>query len=81
MGLILVGNCLPAVDATAARLMGLDPSRIEYLAMASPALGPLAEARIEQRGETWQSVASPFQILNEPHLQQLRATPDGPLVT
>ena len=81
MGLILVGNCLPAVDATAARVMGLEPSRIEYLAMASPALGPLTEARIEQRGEAWQSVASPFQILNEPHLQQLRATPDGPLVT
>jgi uncharacterized protein (DUF362 family) len=81
MGLILVGNCLPAVDATAARVMGLEPSRIEYLAIASPALGPLADERIQQRGERWQSVASPFRILNEPHLQQLRATPDGPLVT
>jgi uncharacterized protein (DUF362 family) len=78
MGLVLVGNCLTAVDATAARVMGLDPNRVEYLSLASPALGPLAESRIEQRGETWQSVASPFQILDEPHLRQLR---DGPLVT
>lgn len=81
MGLILVGNCLPAVDATAARVIGLEPNYIEYLALASPGLGPLADARIEQRGESWQSVASPFKILNEPHLQKLRALPHGPLVT
>jgi uncharacterized protein (DUF362 family) len=81
MGLVLISNNLPAVDATAARVMGLEPDRIEYLAMASPALGPLADARIEQRGEPWQSVASPFKILDEPHLRQLRATPHGPLVT
>lgn len=78
MGLVLVGNCLTAVDATAARVMGFNPSRVEYLSLASPALGPLADSRIEQRGESWQSVASPFQILDQPHLRQLR---DGPLVT
>lgn len=81
MGLILVGHCLTAVDATAARIMGLDPSRIHYLTMGSPSLGPIEETRIEQRGEPWLSVASPFQILDEPHLRKLRVYHDGPLVT
>ncbi|MCA9241919.1 MAG: DUF362 domain-containing protein [Planctomycetales bacterium] len=81
MGLIVVGASLPAVDATVARIMGLEPSRIEYMTLASHHLGTIDDARIEQRGEKWQSVAEPFQILNEEHLQKLRATPAGELVT
>ena len=81
MGLILVGTNLPAVDATAARIMGLIPERISYLQLAADRLGPLAENRITQRGETWQSVHSPFQVLDKPDLIRLRANPDGPLVS
>lgn len=81
MGLILVGKNLPAVDATAARIMGLVPERVSYLQLAEDRLGPLAENRIEQRGETWQSVMDPFKILDQPNLRRLRATPDGPLVS
>lgn len=73
MGLMLVGRSLPAVDATAARIMGLEPSRVSYLAMAAGRLGPIAESLIHQRGERWQSVASPFEIIDEEHLQHLRA--------
>ena len=81
MGLILIGKNLPAVDATAARIIGLEPNRISYLHLAANRLGPIDEGFIEQRGESWQSVANAFQILDEPHLRYLRASADGPLVT
>ncbi|MFV1964577.1 MAG: DUF362 domain-containing protein [Pirellulaceae bacterium] len=72
MGLVLVGTNPTAVDATACRLMQLDPSRISYLQLAAGSLGPIDERLIDQRGEDWQSLASPFEILNEPHLRRLR---------
>ncbi|MCA9234241.1 MAG: DUF362 domain-containing protein [Planctomycetales bacterium] len=72
MGLVLVGANLPALDATAARIVGLIPERVTYLSLIANRLGPLADDRIEQRGEPWQSVASPFKILDEPHLRVLR---------
>ena len=83
MGLILVGNNLQAVDATMARIMGLDPMKIAYLRMAGDSrfgkvLGPLKDRKIRQCGESWKSVASPFQVLK--HLDGLRAK-RGPLVT
>ncbi len=81
MGLVIVGKNLPAVDATTARIMGLAPERVEYLALAADRLGPIAERQIEQRGEAWQEVESPFKVLDEPHLRRLRLTKIGPLVT
>jgi uncharacterized protein (DUF362 family) len=71
LGLLIVGLNLTAVDATCARIMGLRPERISYLRLAGKALGPLAERRIEQRGERWQELVSPFQILDVPHLSGL----------
>jgi uncharacterized protein (DUF362 family) len=71
LGLIAVGLNPTAVDATCARLIGLDPWRISYLKLAKR-LGPLNERYILQRGEAWQELASPFEILNVPHLQELR---------
>ena len=62
-GVLVIGANLPAVDATSARLMGLDPSRITYLADASGLLGPIAEAHIDQRGEPIARLAQPFQVL------------------
>ena len=81
MGLLLVGKNLPAVDATAARIIGLRPEKISYLQLTADRLGPIADNRINQRGERWQDVANAFQILDEPHLRHLRATPGGPLVS
>jgi uncharacterized protein (DUF362 family) len=81
MGLLLVGANLAAVDATAARIMGLEPERISYLALAAGRLGPLSDRQIEQRGERWQQVASPFVMLDLEHLQRLRANTSGALVT
>lgn len=81
MGLLLVGGNLPAVDATAARIIGLCPERISYLQLAANRLGPIAENQITQRGELIDDVSSAFKVLNEAHLRHLRATPDGPLVS
>ncbi|MDA7977817.1 MAG: DUF362 domain-containing protein [Pirellulales bacterium] len=79
LGLVAVGTNLPALDATLARVMGLDPTRINYLQFASEGLGPIEDWQIDQRGERWQKVASPFEILDLDFLQYLRA--DGALVT
>ncbi len=81
MGLIVVGKSLPAVDATAARIMGLRPERISYLQLAADRFGPIAEDRITQRGENLQDLINPFKILDQPHLRDLRTSPDGPLIS
>lgn len=81
MGLIIVGTNLPAVDATVARIMGLVPERVPYLALAADRLGPVDESRIEQVGEAWRNVASRFQILDEPHLRPMLDPESGLLVT
>jgi uncharacterized protein (DUF362 family) len=80
MGLVIVGTNPTAVDATIARIMGLDPRAVSYLQLAANTLGPVAEKQIDQMGERWEQVASPFEILDVPHLQQLRRPP-GALVT
>jgi uncharacterized protein (DUF362 family) len=81
MGLVIVGTNLPAIDATIARIMGLAPKRVPYLALADDRLGPIEEPRIEQTGEAWRDVASPFKILDQPHLRRMLADKSGPLVT
>ena len=72
MGLILVGSNLTAVDATVSRLMQLDPQQVPYLKLAAGRLGPVRESLIRQRGERWQELSQPFQILDRPHLRPLR---------
>jgi uncharacterized protein (DUF362 family) len=80
MGLVLVGANLTAVDATVCRIMGIDPAKVSYLQLAADSLGPIGERSITQRGESWQAVASPFQVLDRPYLQELRIKP-GSLVS
>ncbi|HZZ71909.1 MAG TPA: DUF362 domain-containing protein [Pirellulales bacterium] len=75
LGMVAVGTNVAAVDATLARVMGLNPHRISYLSLADGRIGPLSESLIEQRGESWETLHSPFQILDQPHLQELRAQP------
>jgi uncharacterized protein (DUF362 family) len=77
MGLIIVGSNLTAVDATVARIMGLEPARVSYLALAANRLGPIEDRLIEERGEPWRTVKSPFQLLDQEHLQRLRADRSG----
>ncbi|HEU5118088.1 MAG TPA: DUF362 domain-containing protein [Isosphaeraceae bacterium] len=72
-GVLVMGTNLPAVDATGARLMEIDPHRVSYLAAASGRLGPIAERHIIQRGEAIASTAQRFQLLDDPSLASLRA--------
>ena len=71
-GVLVMGTNLPAVDATCARLMGIDPWRVAYLAGASGRLGPIAQAHITQRGESIAPLVQPYQLLNDPSLAGLR---------
>ncbi len=70
---LIMGTNLPAVDATCARLMRIDPWRVGYLAAASSKLGPIAERHICQRGETIATMSQPFELLDRPWLANLRA--------
>lgn len=71
LGIIAVGVNLPALDATCARMIGLDPYRLGYLNLADGLLGPIDDHQIVQRGESWQSVASRFDIVDAPHLKNI----------
>jgi uncharacterized protein (DUF362 family) len=59
-GVIAMGDDLAAVDATCCRVMGIDPSKIEYLKLAADQQGVIEEARIEQRGEAIRDVRTDF---------------------
>jgi uncharacterized protein (DUF362 family) len=61
-GVLVMGPNLPAVDATAARLMGISPRRISYLSSASGLLGPISESHIEQRGEELTSLVQRYTL-------------------
>jgi uncharacterized protein (DUF362 family) len=59
-GLLVLGADPVAVDVTATRLMGLDPTGVGYLREAARFLGNSSPAAIEQRGEPLQPLAQPF---------------------
>jgi len=71
MGLVIIGASRPAVDATICRLMEIEPRLIPYLQLAANRLGPIDQSLITQRGEAWQPLAAPFEILDAPHLRKL----------
>ncbi|HZP01083.1 MAG TPA: DUF362 domain-containing protein [Terriglobia bacterium] len=79
-GVLVCGDDPVAVDATCARIMGLLPERIEYLAKAGLMLGHLKEANIRQFGESVASVTCRFEVL--PQFERIAANPgNGPLRT
>jgi uncharacterized protein (DUF362 family) len=61
---IVMGTNMTAVDATCARVMGVSPDAVPYLARAAGVLGPIDEGRIEQRGETIASVRTAYPLLD-----------------
>lgn len=72
-GVLVMGRNLPAVDATCARIMGVNPRRIEYLRRASGRLGSIREANIKQLGETIAATRTPFALIdNIPAHQGIR---------
>ena len=70
-GVILMGRDVVAVDASAARVMGLRPERVRYLAEAARFLGHVDAARIPMRGEALERFVTPFEVL--PQFAALRA--------
>lgn len=70
LGFVAMGTDLTAVDATCARVIGLDPKKIDYLQMADGFLGHTDERLIDQRGEQPSRYATQFDVI--PALQGLR---------
>jgi len=70
-GVLVFGSDPVAVDAAAARLMGIEPRRVWYLAQADRFLGNIAEDRIEQRGESLELFAQDYDL----HESMLRLRP------
>jgi len=64
-GVLVMGRNLPAVDATCARIMAINPEKVPYLAAAESFLGPIRAAEIVQRGESIASVQRRFRLLDE----------------
>ena len=64
-GVLVMGRNLPAVDATCARIMGIDPHKVSYLAAASGQLGPIRDSDIRQRGEAIASVRTDFALVEK----------------
>jgi uncharacterized protein (DUF362 family) len=70
-GVLVSGGDMSRVDATCCRLMGIDPSKVRYLQLAS-GIKDLAEANIRQLGI---SIASAKQVFDlPPGMSHLRLT-------
>lgn len=70
-GFLAMGADPVAVDATCARLIGLDPVRMPYLEQASRFLGNIDPARIDQRGERMDRYQTRFALLDQFKTKQL----------
>jgi uncharacterized protein (DUF362 family) len=64
-GFLVFGEDLVAVDATAARLMKIEPKKIKYLAEAGEFLGNVNYENIEQIGEKLERLQKDFGVIEE----------------
>ena len=72
VGVLVMGDNALAVDATAARVMGVDPARVDYLAMAHKIkLGSLRREDIAVAREKLERVRTDFEL--DPEYAHLRA--------
>jgi uncharacterized protein (DUF362 family) len=69
-GVVVFGADPVAVDSTGARLMGIDPCRIGYLAEADRFLGNAGSDRIDQRAEAVERFAQAYAL--PPGMESLR---------
>jgi uncharacterized protein (DUF362 family) len=74
-GVLVFGTDPVATDTTAAMVMGLDPSKLWYLAEAGRFLGQGEPARIEQVGEDPERLMTPFDLM--PAFANLRLGSSG----
>ena len=66
-GVLVFGPDLVAVDATAARLMKVEPRKIKYLSEAGEFLGNIAYEKIEQIGEKLEAFEQDFRVIESFH--------------
>jgi uncharacterized protein (DUF362 family) len=64
-GVLIFGKDLVAVDATAARLMKIEPRKIKYLAEAGEFLGNVQYESIDQIGENVERLQKDFRVIEE----------------
>jgi uncharacterized protein (DUF362 family) len=72
-GVLVLGDDPVAVDATCARIMGLRPEKIKYIAQAATLLGHIRPEQIQQIGESVSSTCTPFAVLDA--FSHLRSKP------
>lgn len=71
-GVVVFGKDLVAVDATAARLMTIEPRQVKYLVSAAEFLGNLGLEQIEQIGENLERHQQDFRVIDTfAHLKEL----------
>jgi len=70
LGMLAMGTDLVAVDATCARVIGLDPWQIPYLRAASAFLGNVDPRRIVPIGEPLSRYATQFDVVE--HFRRIR---------
>lgn len=75
VGFIGMGTDPVAMDATCARVIGLDAAKIPYLSVASTFLGNLDESRIDQRGENLTRYRTQFAVAD--HFKGLKLAAGG----
>jgi uncharacterized protein (DUF362 family) len=63
VGCLAMGTDLVAVDATCARMIGLDPRKMPYLSVASRFLGNMEASRIAQLGEDPDRYRARFDVI------------------
>ena len=68
-GAIVMGHDLVAVDATCCRIMGIDPTALDYINRVAD-LGQIDSSRIEQRGELPAALRRDFELM--PQFEGLR---------
>ena len=64
-GVLVMGRDFPAVDATCARIMGINPRKVLHLAASDGWLGTIRESSIQQRGEAIASVRTKFALVDK----------------
>ena len=62
-GILIFGDDLVAVDATAARLMMIEPRKVRYLEISGEFLGNISYDRIEQIGERLERFQQDFRVI------------------
>jgi len=62
-GVLVMGSDLVSVDASCCRIMGIDPERLDYIRLTAQR-GHAQPGRIDQRGESVQSVQTTFALID-----------------